>query len=67
MCYCIERAEGWNAVMNDFDTNNFHIWYENMKDDPKKAEKFKESNLAGHVLLKKGERSSLASIASKII
>ena len=43
MCYCIERAEGWNAVMNDFDTNNFHIWYENMKDDPKKAEKFKES------------------------
>jgi PhoH-like ATPase len=31
------------------------------------AEKFKESNLAGHVLLKKGERSSLATIASKII
>ena len=41
--YCIERAEGWNAVLNDFDTNNFHIWYESMKDDPKKAEKFKES------------------------
>jgi hypothetical protein len=29
--------------MNNFDTNDFHIWYENMKDDPKKAEKFKES------------------------
>lgn len=31
------------------------------------AEKFKESKLAGHVLLKKGERSSLATVASKII
>ena len=43
MCYCIERAEGWNAVLNNFDTNDFHIWYESMKDDPKKAEMFKES------------------------
>ena len=31
------------------------------------AEKFKNSNLAGHVLLTKGERSSLATIASQII
>jgi PhoH-like ATPase len=31
------------------------------------AEKFKNSSLAGHVLLTKGERSSLATIASQII
>ncbi|MBT7452197.1 MAG: PhoH family protein [Rhodospirillaceae bacterium] len=31
------------------------------------AEKFKNSKLAGHVLLTKGERSSLATIASQII
>jgi|TARA_Y100000310_G_C20610708_1_gene777835 hypothetical protein len=41
--YCISRAEGWNAVLNDFDTNNFHIWYEAMKADPKKSDKFAES------------------------
>ena len=31
------------------------------------AEKFKMQELAGHILLRKGERSSLATIASKII
>jgi len=31
------------------------------------AEKFKNQELAGHILLRKGERSSLATIASKII
>ena len=31
------------------------------------AEKFKNEKLAGHITLKKGERSSLATIASKII
>ena len=41
--YCITRAEGWNAVLNDFDTNNFHIWYESMKANPKKSQKFFES------------------------
>ena len=41
--YCISRAENWNAVLNDFDTNDFHIWYEAMKADPKKSDKFAES------------------------
>lgn len=41
--YCLERAEGWNAVLNDFDTNDFHIWYESMKADTKKSEKFADS------------------------
>ena len=31
------------------------------------VEKFKESQIAGHVLLKKGERSQLATLASKIL
>jgi len=31
------------------------------------AEKFKNSNLAGHVTLLSGERSALASLASKIL
>lgn len=43
MCYCIERAESWNAVLNDFYTNDFHIWYEAMKADEKQAKKFAES------------------------
>jgi len=41
--YCVSRAEGWNSVLNDFDTNNFHIWYESMKANPKKAESFAKS------------------------
>ena len=38
--YCISRADGWNAVLNTYDTNNFHLYYEVMKADPKKVEKF---------------------------
>ena len=38
--YCVSRAEGWNAVLNEYDTNNFHLYYEVMKTDPKKVEKF---------------------------
>ena len=45
--YIPYRAEGWNAVLNDYDTNAFHKWYLALKADPKKLQAFAEQmNLA---------------------
>tara|TARA_R100000655_G_C2952624_1_gene187547 strand:+ start:274 stop:927 length:654 start_codon:yes stop_codon:yes gene_type:complete len=38
--YIPYRADGWNTVLNDYDTNAFHKWWLNLKADPKKAEAF---------------------------
>ena len=40
--YIPYRAEGWNAVLNDYDTNAFHRWYVALKSDPKKSQAFAE-------------------------
>ena len=40
--YIPYRAEGWNAVLNDFDTNSFHKWWLTLKTDPKKVNAFAE-------------------------
>jgi len=67
--YCISRAEGWNSVLNDFDTNDFHIWYESMKADPKKSDKFAESfrrALEDAEVLKDTEALKVAFSESKI-
>ena len=45
--YIPYRAEGWNAVLNDYDTNSFHKWYLALKADPKRFQAFAEQmNLA---------------------
>ena len=31
---------GFTSISNEYDTNNFHLYYEVMKTDPKKVEKF---------------------------
>ena len=40
--YIPYRAEGWNAVLNDYDTNAFHAWYTKLKEDPKRLQDFAE-------------------------
>ena len=40
--YIPYRAEGWNAVLNDYDTNAFHKWYLALKADPKRLQEFAE-------------------------
>jgi len=53
--YIPYRAEGWNAVMNDFDTNAFHKWWLTLKTDPKKVNAFAEQiNLAEENAKNKG-------------
>ena len=38
--YIPYRAEGWNAVLNEYDTNAFHAWYLALKTDPKRLQAF---------------------------
>ena len=40
--YVPYRAEGWNNVLNNYDTNSFHEWWELVKSDPEKREKFRK-------------------------
>ena len=40
--YVPYRAEGWNAVLLNYDTNAFHKWYVALKADRKKAQEFAE-------------------------
>tara|TARA_R100000458_G_C8166895_1_gene168821 strand:- start:56 stop:682 length:627 start_codon:yes stop_codon:yes gene_type:complete len=39
--YVPYRAEGWNNVLNNYDTNSFHEWWELVKSNPEKQEKFR--------------------------
>ena len=53
--YIPYRAEGWNTVLNDYDTNAFHKWWLQLKADPKKVEAFAEQiNQAEENAKKKG-------------
>tara|TARA_X000000368_G_scaffold12582_2_gene10172 strand:- start:18 stop:665 length:648 start_codon:yes stop_codon:yes gene_type:complete len=53
--YVPYRAEGWNAVLNDYDTNSFHKWWLHLKADPKLAEVFADQiNTAEENAKKKG-------------
>lgn len=40
--YVSYRAEGWDAIRNDYDTNAFHKWFSDIKQNPKLSDKLQE-------------------------
>ncbi len=51
--YCVGRADGWNVVLRQFDTDSFHTEYEKMKSDPVASQRFSEVfEQAGYKALK---------------